>query len=136
MTVAHERVWEALADLRSHPEWMKDAVGLTFTGDQTTGVGTLMDVETRIGPLRTVDVLEVTDWVDGEMIGVEHRGLVTGTGRLSVAQDGKGALVSWTEDLVFPWWLGGPVTAWIAAPVLRSVWRGNLERLEETLSAP
>lgn len=136
MTASPEVVWDALADLGSHSEWMRDAEEIVFTTDQTRGPGTVMEVETRVGPLRTLDVLEVTGWEEGTSIDVVHRGLVTGTGTLSVIPQGEGSNVDWDEDLTFPWWLGGPVTAWLARPVLAAIWRGNLRRLEESLSSP
>jgi hypothetical protein len=127
-------VWERLADLADHPSWMKDAKSLTFTTGQHSGVGTRMEVLTRIGPFTTLDVMEVTSWEEGRAIGVRHTGLVRGTGLLSVEPDGGGANVMWDEDLRFPWWLGGRVTAWLARPVLRRVWRGNLARFAVLLS--
>ena len=137
LTVDHsvETVWEALADLASHPTWMKDAIAVNFHSDQTRGSGTSMDVVTRIGPFRTTDVIEVVGWTEGKQIEVVHRGLVTGRGILAVEPEGSGSTVTWIEDLEFPWWLGGPLTAWIARPFLRSIWRANLRRLDQTLSA-
>lgn len=133
---SQEKVWDTISNLAAHPSWMKDAVNLEFTTDQTSGVGTLMEVETRIGPFTTVDMLEVTDWVDGHHIVVQHRGVITGTGRLAALGDDDGTLVTWTETLHFPWWLGGPVSSWAAKPVLIATWRGNLRRLESLLSSP
>lgn len=134
MPIRHDLVWEGLADLRSHAEWMKDAESIEFATDKRSGVGTAMRVETRVGPFRTMDVLEVTGWKEGESIDVIHSGLVTGTGTLSVSRVNGSTRVSWVEDLRFPWWLGGPVTALFAKPVLAAIWRGNLERLEDSLS--
>lgn len=133
---SQEKVWDTISNLAAHPSWMKDAVNLEFTTDQTSGVGTLMEVETRIGPFTMVDMLEVTDWVDGHHIVVQHRGVITGTGRLAALGDDDGTLVTWTETLHFPWWLGGPVSSWAAKPVLIATWRGNLRRLESLLSSP
>lgn len=134
MPVDHDVVWEALADLASHVRWMKDAESLEFTTDQRRGVGTSMRVSTRVGPLRTMDIIAVRGWEEGESIGVEHIGLVTGTGTLAATRLDGSTRVTWVEDLEFPWWLGGPVTALLAKPVLAAIWRGNLERLEESLS--
>ncbi len=115
---------------------MKDAIGMEFATSQRTGIGTRMDVRTRVGPFRTTDVLEVIGWVAGEHIDVAHNGLIKGKGSLTAAGAGDATWVTWFEELVFPWWLGGRVGAMVARPVLRAIWRENLERLEASLSAP
>ena len=130
------RVWGELADLASHSEWMKDAESIVFTSDQTRGVGTTMDVKTRVGPLGTIDVVEVTDWVEGESIEIAHYGLVGGTGRLEVLPDHEASVVKWTEELTFPWWVGGGLTAMVAKPLLTRIWLANLERLAVRVSVP
>lgn len=133
----HQRVWAAIADLGSHTTWMKDAEWIVFVHDQQRGKGTKMKVKTVIGPFRTIDMMEVVGWEEGRSIDVVHQGLITGQGTLQAIPSGDGTIVSWTETLVFPWWLGGGVTAWLARPVLAAVWRGNLRRLEEgLLSSP
>lgn len=136
MSARHEVVWAALADLGSHDQWMKDAESIVFATEQRRGVGTRMEVETVVGPLRTLDKMEVVGWEEGRSIEVVHEGLVTGRGTLGVVPDGEGAIVSWDETLTFPWYLGGPITAFFAKPVLGAIWRGNLKRLEESLSSP
>lgn len=133
MAVPHSEVWEALADLASHDRWMKDAESIEFGSEQRSGVGTTMIVATRVGPLRTIDRMEVTGWTEGESIDVVHSGLVKGVGTLSAASVHGETVVTWVEDLSFPWWLGGPLTAWLARPVLAAIWRGNLERLESVI---
>lgn len=134
LPIRQDVVWDALADLESHVDWMKDAESIDFTSESRRGVGTVMEVETRVGPLRTLDVIEVTGWNEGESIDVEHRGLVTGVGTLAVGPTNGSTRVTWVEDLRFPWWLGGPLTAFLAKPVLAAIWRGNLKRLEETIT--
>lgn len=115
---------------------MRDAESIVFIGEQRAGVGTRMEVKTVVGPLRTVDVMEVVGWEEGHSIEVAHRGLVKGTGVLGVSGSRDRTVVSWVEELTFPWWLGGAVTAWLARPVLAAIWRGNLRRLESSLSGP
>lgn len=137
MSVPHEKVWAALADLGSHTDWMRDARSITFTSEQTRGVGTTMEVETRVGPLRSVDLLEVTGWEEGRRIETAHHGMVKGTGILSARPEGRNrTVVSWQESLRFPWWLGGRLGELVAAPVLKKVFAANLERLERMLSSP
>lgn len=134
--IPHDRVWAALADLASHTRWMKDARWIVFVHDQRRGKGTRMEVKTVVGPFRMVDVMEVVGWDEGQSIEVAHRGWVAGQGRLTATSGGRGTVVTWEEALTFPWWLGGPITAWLSRPVLAAIWRGNLRRLEETLTSP
>ena len=120
-------VWKELSDLGSHASWMRDAREIAFLGESTSGVGTRMRVPTRIGPLKTNDILEVTGWVDGESVTVNHEGLVSGRGKFSLAGDDP-TVVVWDERLRFPWWLGGPIAAMAAKPILNRIWSGNLNR--------
>lgn len=119
-------VWDHLADLGSHAEWMADAESIAFRSPVRRGVGAVMEVETRVGPFRTTDVIEVTRWIEGQSIEVEHRGLVGGRGRFDLDAVAGGTRFTWTEHLRFPWWLGGPITALLAGPVLAWIWRRNL----------
>ena len=75
-------VWRRLADIADHVSWMADAASIRFTGDQRSGVGTTFECETRgSGPLRTLDLMEVTEWPGPRhLVGMQHRGFVTGTG--------------------------------------------------------
>lgn len=131
----HHLVWDVLADLASYSEWMRDAERIVFTSAGRRGVGTTMEVHTRIGPFRTVDLIEVVGWDEGRSIEVAHRGLITGAGRLSAIPRGEGStLVTWQESLRFPWWLGGRLIAICARPVLRRAWQANLSRLERILT--
>ncbi len=126
-----DRVWDEAADLASHVEWMRDADRIDFEGEQRTGVGTTMNVLTKIGPLATTDVIEITSWVDGTEIGVVHRGVVTGTGRFLLEELGPNQTrFTWEEQLDLPWYFGGNLGRPISGRVLQAVWRGNLERLK------
>ncbi len=123
-------VWAYLEDIGSHVEWMADARSIRFLTAQRTGVGTRFECDTRIGPLRLNDVMEITEWRPGKVMGVRHTGVVTGTGRFTLkrAQGGR-TQVRWDERLAFPAWMGGKVGAQAGKPVLRWVWRRNLARL-------
>lgn len=125
-----EEVWSHAADLPSHTEWMADAESISFEGHQTSGVGTRMRVETVVGPLRTTDVMEVTEWSEPHTIGVRHSGMVAGEGRFRLSRIAGGTRFTWTEELTFPPAMGGPVGAAAARPVLAWVWRRNLEGLK------
>ncbi|HZN15814.1 MAG TPA: SRPBCC family protein [Acidimicrobiales bacterium] len=124
-------VWACVEDIETHTQWMQDAVAIRFTSSQRRGVGTTFDCDTRIGPFRLTDRMEVTDWRDGEAMAIRHVGLVTGEGRFDLVPIETGTRFVWTESLVFPRRQGGAMAARVAAPILRRVWRGNLLRLRE-----
>jgi len=129
-----EAVWAAVADLESHVEWMADAESIAFLTARRRGLGTTMEVATRVGPLRTKDIMEVTEWIDRQRIGVRHAGLVTGEGAFALDEtDFATTKFTWRERLRFPWYLGGSLTAWLATPVLRAIWKRNLTRLQHQL---
>jgi hypothetical protein len=115
---------------------MHDAVAIRFLSDRHEGVGTTFDCDTKVGPLRMTDRMQVTEWRAGRVIGIAHAGVVTGRGRFTVHRARRGRTrFTWEERLRFPWWLGGPVAGLFARPVLRRVWRANLRRLKAQLEA-
>ena len=126
--------WAALADIASHVDWMADAESITFTSTMHRGVGTRFDCVTRVGPFHTKDALTITEWEPGRVMGIEHVGAVKGTGRFTLAKRPRGKTrFTWTEELTFPWWMGGAVGALAAKPVLRAVWKRNLRRLQHMI---
>lgn len=129
-------VWWAVEDIASHTDWMADAEAIRFTSSQRAGVGTTFDCDTRIGPFRLTDRMAITEWAPGKAMGVDHTGLVRGSGRFTLRRARRGRTrFSWEERLQFPWWFGGPVGAFLASPVLAAVWRGNLRRLKAKVEA-
>lgn len=87
-------------------------------------MGTSFECDTKVGPLRLTDRMEVTEWEEGHLIGVRHHGLVTGKGRFTIERLDRGERTrfTWEEELAFPWRL--------ATPVLGAIWRRNLSRLK------
>ena len=122
-------VWAELERIESHTEWMADAVALEFETEQQRGAGTRISVATKVGPFRTTDRMEFTSWDPPRSMGVRHQGLVGGTGEFSLEERGADTLVTWRENLEFPWYFGGAVGAWTARPMLRFIWKRNLDRL-------
>ena len=121
-------VWDDLADLGSHAEWMTEAGSIEIVSDRGTGVGTVLRVPTHVGPLSTEDWIVVTSWEDGTEIGVVHIGLVTGTGRFVLESEGTATRIIWDEEFTLPLVFGGPIGEIVAAPILKALWRGNLRR--------
>ena len=133
------RVWAVVEPVENHVDWMHDAVAIRFTGEQTRGVGTEFLCDTKVGPVKLVDRMEITEWVPGEVMGVRHIGLVTGSGRFTLEPidlDRRTRFV-WQEELTFPWWLGGPIGAYIGGKVvLRAIWNRNLRGLKQLVEQP
>ena len=129
-----EKVWQIVEPIERHVDWMHDAVAIRFTSDQKRGVGTAFLCDTKVGPIRLTDKMEITQWVPGKAMGVKHIGIVTGTGvfTLEPLNNGVRTLFKWEEKLVFPWFLGGPLGAFIGGKVvLRQIWKRNLRGLAE-----
>lgn len=123
-------VWRDIADISTHVEWMADAESITFLTRRRRGKGVTFDCATRVGPFRLDDRMVVTSWKTNREMGIRHEGLVTGEGRFTLhrRRGGRTRFV-WRERLIFPWWLGGPLGSFAAAPVLALIWRRNLRRL-------
>jgi hypothetical protein len=127
-------VWADVSQIDSHVEWMADAVAIRFTSERRGGVGTTFDCDTRLGPFRLTDHMEVTEWEYGRLIGIRHTGVVTGRGRFTLSPaDGDTTDFSWEERLRFPWWMGASFGGLIGARLLRAVWRRNLAKLRGRL---
>ncbi len=126
-----EEVWNDLAKIDSHADWMRDAEAIEFVGAQRAGVGTRIRVPTRIGPLRMIDEIEFTAWDPPNRMSISHEGLFTGAGDISLRPEGPDTTVTWRESVEFPLRFGGKLGEVVAAPILRWVWRSNLKRLAE-----
>ena len=130
------KTWAALEDIGSHVRWMDDAVAIRFTSKQRTGVGTTFECDTKVGPLSLVDQMEVVEWKPRRAMAIRHVGLVTGTGRFTLRRRLRGGTrFTWTEALRFPLWMGGPLGALVAKPILRRIWRRDLENLRRLVDA-
>jgi hypothetical protein len=131
-----DRVWDELRHIDRHVHWMADAEAIRFTSKRREGRGTTFECDTRIGPFRLVDRMEVTEWRPGRAMGVRHTGLVTGTGRFTLRRrPGTATRFTWTERLSFPWWMGGPVGGVVGGRVMKAVWRRNVRRLRARIEA-
>ena len=110
---ARGRCGRTCATSARHVDWMSDACSIRFLTEATEGVGVRFECATRVGPMRTIDRMEVTEWQDGQVMGIRHRGAVSGTGqfRLTRCPGPAGEThtrFEWAETLRFRWWMGGP----------------------------
>jgi hypothetical protein len=125
--------------VEDHVAWMHDAEAIRFKTDQHRGIGTTFLCDTKVGPIRLVDDMEITEWVPPSTMGVRHVGLITGTGRFTLTPIdlGRRTRFSWTESLTFPWWLAGRLGAFVGGTaVLRPLWDRNLRTLKALVESP
>jgi uncharacterized protein YndB with AHSA1/START domain len=128
-----ETVWAEAVAFGSHDQWMSDAFSVEFETDQTTGAGTVMLVETRVGALRTRDRFEIVEIEPQRIIRGVHHGSVTGQAEWRLEGSDSVTTFVWTEELTFPWFFGWRVGEWIAQPIFSAMWRTNLNRLKARL---
>jgi len=133
LTQSPSVVWEELRHIERHVNWMMDATTIDFDSAQREGVGTSFRCTTKVGPITLLDAMTITTWVEKTVMGVEHRGVIGGRGIFTLSPRGTGTLLAWRENLLVPWWMGGPLGALVASPILRSIWEKNLDAFASTL---
>jgi uncharacterized protein YndB with AHSA1/START domain len=127
------RLWDALADLERHREWMTDVRNVRFLTEQRSGVGTRYEV--TVGPLRVRDHIEVIAWDRPRQLAITHRiGPARGEGRFLLAGDGAGTRLEWQTRFEIPRWAGGRLTERIGAPATRRLLTRNLGSLRRWLA--
>ncbi len=132
-------VWSVVEPIEHHVDWMADAVAIRFTGASTRGVGTEFECDTKVGPITLTDLMTVTEWAPERAMGVRHTGIVTGTGvfELEPIDLGRRTRFTWTEDLTFPWYLGGRLGEIVGGQaVMKQIWKRNLHRLAALVENP
>ncbi len=132
-----QKVWEVVEPIERHIDWMADAVAIRFQTEQTRGTGTKFFCDTKVGPIKLVDVMTITAREPEKVMGVTHTGVVTGTGEFTLEPIGEsGTRFTWTESLDFPWWLGGPLGALVGGQiVMKAIRRRNLRELKKLVEA-
>ncbi len=135
INVSPEILWEELRHIDRHVNWMNDAVAITFLSPSAEGVGTKFSCLTKIGPFKTTDIMTITQWEDSRTMGVEHVGLVKGSGTFQIVPHREGSTITWQESLTFPWWMLGSFGSLAASPILRVIWKKNLKNLNEIIES-
>ncbi len=90
-----------------------------------------MKVPTRVGPLRTVDLMEIDEWIEEKRLGVRHAGRIGGWGRFELSDNPPGSRLTWVEQLRFPWYMGGVLAKWAARSILRRIFQADLVRFQQ-----
>jgi hypothetical protein len=130
INVSPQVLWEELRHINRHVNWMNDAVSITFISPATEGVGTKFSCLTKVGPLKTTDIMSITQWEEERTMGVAHVGLVKGTGTFHIEPHMEGSIITWKETLSFPLFFLGALGALAATPLLTYIWKQNLTNLK------
>jgi len=130
INVSPEVLWEELRHIDRHVNWMHDSASITFLSSTTEGVGTQFSCLTKVGLLKTTDIMTITQWQENKTMGVEHVGLVKGTGTFHIEPHGEGSTITWKESLSFPLFFLGSLGALAATPLLTYIWKKNLTNLK------
>lgn len=133
-----DEVWAVVEPVERHVDWMADAVAIHFETEQTRGVGTRFLCDTKVGPITLQDRMEITEWEPGRRMGVRHTGVVTGSGVfvLEPIDLGRRTRFTWSEELHFPWFLGGRLGELVGGQfVMKQIWKRNLRELDRLVSA-
>ena len=101
-----ETVFEYLADIPSHPEWVKWTKQAEITSLEKKGLGVTTSELMQVGPRKERVESIVTEFKDVEFFTRRHTRGMEMTDRLSVVKMGDGTKVAWSIDYVPPM---GPV---------------------------
>jgi hypothetical protein len=138
ITASPQTVWSIVEPVERHVDWMADAVEIRFESEQERGVDTTFLCDTKIGPIKLTDRMEITEWVPEHAMGVRHTGIVTGSGvfTLEAMAGGTRTRFTWSESLEFPWYFGGHLGERFAGRfILGPLWRRNLRALKSLVES-
>ena len=129
------RLWDAIADLEAHQEWMADVRALRFLTTQRSGAGTRYVIDVSIGPARVRDRIEVVTWDRPRELAIAHRiGPARGEGRFVLSDAGDRTRLEWRTRFDLPWWAGGTVAERLGAPATHRLLTRNLASLRPWLA--
>ncbi len=114
------QTWAVLVDWEHQPDWMADADEVRVTSASRAGVGTTVDVRTRVlnVPLFT-ERLEVVGWDPPRELRIAHRSFIAGVGTWTLSPAGAGTRFRWVEDLALPVPLLGALALLVYRPFMR-----------------
>ena len=125
-----EETWSVVSDIPLQPEWMHDMKEVRLTTPGPAHVGTRGEATVRLAGISVTDPVEVTEFEPPTRFAIRHEGLFTGGGliTLEAGAGGTTTIVRWEETLVPP--LLPDLGALVLAPILRSVFQADLQRLK------
>lgn len=127
-----EIVWAVLTDWERQADWMVDARSVTVTSGHREGTGVRIVCPTNVLGFTVRDEMEVTEWVAGERLTVEHLGsLITGTGTFELEPTPVGTRIVWWEEIDPPLGVVGELGARLVVhPYVEHLFSRSLENLK------
>lgn len=130
-----EAVWPYLVDWEGLDRWMREASGVRVIGDRREGVGVVAEARIRIAGIATRDTIRVSRWEPPAILEVEHLGWVKGSGYMELGTTEHGSHLFWRETLRPPLGLLGRLGMRLLSPVMRRIFRRDLEALRSLVES-
>jgi len=126
-----DRVWAAVADVPFQVEWMAEMTELRLDPPGRAHVGQRGEATVRIMGISVTDPVEVSELEPPHRYAIRHLGVFKGGGVITLepGADGSTTILRWEETLVPP--ILPQLGALLQAPILRSIFQADLERLKE-----
>jgi uncharacterized membrane protein len=126
-----ERVWPVLSDIEGQPRWMHDMKSVRMLTDGPVRVGSRGEATVRMLGISVTDPVTITELEPPRRFSISHDGTFTGGGVMTLepGADGTTTIVRWDETLIAP--VLPHVAALVMAPVFRSIFQRDLERLRD-----
>lgn len=123
--------WAVLVDWERQREWMADADEVRVISAAREGVGTTVDVKTRVLNVSLfTERLEVIGWDPPRELRMAHRSFIGGTGTWTLTPAGTGTRFRWIEDLSLPLPFLGELALLIYRPFMRHLMRRAMQDLQ------
>jgi hypothetical protein len=130
---SEEDIWAVISDLSGQQRWMEDISSLEVVSDVKSGVGTILNVTSKVFGLPVVkDVMGVVVWEEPRRLEVVHRGQFTGEAAFRLQPAPGGTIFIWREEFKPPLGpLGELAAALVVSPHLRRVWARSMDNVRD-----
>jgi uncharacterized protein YndB with AHSA1/START domain len=130
-----DEVWAILADIERQPEWMIEMKAVRLLTPGPIGVGTRGEADVRIFGIGVSDPVEVVEFVPPFRFGIQHHGLFSGSGTITLdtLDGGRRTRVEWAETLVPP--VFPSLGSLVQAPILKHIFQADLDRFATIVEA-
>ncbi|HEX2025894.1 MAG TPA: SRPBCC family protein [Actinomycetota bacterium] len=122
-------VWRLIVDWERSDRWMEDVSDVRVTTGHREGLGVEAVAAVRIAGITTRDRIRVTRWEPPHRLEIDHLGWVRGHAVMDLAATAPGTALTWEERFVPPWGVLGALGMRVFVPVMRRVFRRDIERL-------